>query len=91
MALSVMMNSSAAYLENPNAIVVPYFNGQKGNPAIFSTQYQADILAHEQMDGCKAIIQQNQQHVVKVNMPTNHTLVDIDTPKAYEELLQQEA
>ncbi len=80
-----------AYLENPDTIVVPFFRGQKGNPVIFSASYQSDILAHTQMDGCKEIIQQNMQHVVKVQMPTNHTLIDIDTPEAYEQLLKEGA
>jgi len=77
-----------AYQTNPKCIVVPFFEGKKGNPVIFSNYYREAILSHQAPEGCKGIIQANQKHIVKIDMPTNHILTDIDTPKDYEQLLE---
>jgi len=68
-------------------IVVPFYNGMKGNPVIFSASYRDDILGHLEMEGCKNIIQANRDHVYQVEMFNDHILKDVDTPEDYEELL----
>jgi molybdenum cofactor cytidylyltransferase len=74
---------SEALQSDPACIVLPFFRGQKGNPVIFSHQYKEAILAHQEMEGCKAIVQSNKQHVVKQEMPSDTILRDIDTPEDY--------
>lgn len=72
-----------AYQRHPQSMVVPFYEGKKGNPVIFSAHYRAAILAHKEMDGCKEIVQANRLHLVPLAMPTPHILVDVDTPEDY--------
>jgi molybdenum cofactor cytidylyltransferase len=75
---------SKACQTDPACIVLPFFQNQKGNPVIFSRYYREAILAHKQMEGCKAIVQQNKEHIFQQAMPTQATLIDIDTPEDYQ-------
>jgi len=68
---------------DPACIIVPFFQGAKGNPVIFSRHYKEAILAHPEMEGCKGIVQGNKEHLVKVDMPSDAILRDIDTPEDY--------
>ncbi|MFK7905892.1 MAG: NTP transferase domain-containing protein [Chitinophagales bacterium] len=66
-------------------IVIPTFEGKRGNPVIFSAHFREAILKHRDMNGCKGIVQENPEHVITVEMPNNQTLKDIDTPEDYKE------
>lgn len=74
------------YAHDPECIVVPIFEGQKGNPVIFSKAYRDVILSHEEMEGCRKIVKENREHVYKVVVSNNHILRDVDTPEDYEGL-----
>lgn len=74
------------YAHDPRCIVVPTFEGQKGNPVIFSNVYRDAILGHKEMEGCKQIVRESGVHVYKVAMSKNHILKDVDTPEDYEKL-----
>lgn len=73
----------AQRMSDPACIVMPVFDGQRGNPVIFSASYRAAILAHTEPEGCRAIVQAHREHVLLVKMATPHCLHDIDTPEAY--------
>ena len=72
---------------DPKSIVVPFYNGKKGNPVIFSAIHRDDILNHKEMEGCKEIVQLNKEHVYQVEMSHDHILQDVDTPEDYDRLL----
>lgn len=74
-------------MHDAKSIVVPFYKGVKGNPVIFSAAYQDAILAHQNMEGCKEIVQANQQHVYRIGMSNDHILRDVDTPEDYEGLV----
>ena len=78
-----------AVMAKSKYIAIPVFEGQWGNPVIFSVTYKDYILAHAGVMGCKAIIKQNPAQVLEVEMATEHVLRDIDTPEDYEKLFQQ--
>jgi len=73
-------------LSNPKTIGVPFYEGKKGNPVIFSSFYKNYILSHIPKDGCKEIVQMNPQHVLTIPMKSDHILRDIDTMADYENL-----
>lgn len=73
----------AAFQENTESIILPFYQGQKGNPVIFSDRYREAILAHGEPDGCKEIVMKNKEHLVKVDVATASILKDIDTPEDY--------
>ncbi len=64
-------------------IRVPVFQGQKGNPAFFSKHFKEAILAHKQPEGCRDLVQQHADKVVKVTVAHGRILSDIDTPEDY--------
>ena len=75
-----------AFPQNPASIVVPFYQNRKGNPVIFSAQYRTAILEHQEMEGCKAIVQKNKPHLIRVDMPSDAIVRDIDTPEDYGKL-----
>ena len=77
---------SEAVKTNKN-IVVPLFRGQRGNPVIVNSSYQASILAIAGEIGCRRVIKQNPDQVLTVEMETDHVVRDIDTMEDYERLL----
>jgi molybdenum cofactor cytidylyltransferase len=77
-----------AYAKNPSCILLPRFNGEKGNPVIFSSKYKSGILHHEDPEGCKGIIKQHPDQIVWVDMNNDAVLVDMDTPDDYNRLSQ---
>ena len=68
-------------------ICVPVFDNQKGNPVIFSSLYREAILHHQEMDGCKQIIQFNKGHISQVIMSTDHVIRDIDFYEDYNQVI----
>jgi molybdenum cofactor cytidylyltransferase len=74
------------YRKDKRAIVQPTYQGQRGNPTIFSKTYKDDILNLNHLDGCKPIVQAHQNHLYFVEMPTPSVLRDADTPEAYQML-----
>lgn len=77
------------YSKNPSCILLPRFNGEKGNPVIFSSIYKSEILHHEDPEGCKGIIKQHPDQIVWIDMNNDAVLVDMDTPDDYNRLSQK--
>ncbi len=73
--------------DDPDAIIMPQYNGQKGNPVIFSETYRSAILAHTDPEGCKSIVQANREHLVLVNLNTAAILEDMDYPEDYRRMV----
>ena len=72
-----------AFNAHENKIVLPFFEGRKGNPSIFPSQFRGDILQHKDPEGCRAIIQGNKSKIYKVEVSDPGVLMDIDTPQDY--------
>ena len=68
-------------------IVVPTFEGRRGNPGLFPVHYKPQLLDHHGLMGCKEIVQQNPDTVLEVAMATDHVLRDVDTMEAYQRLV----
>jgi molybdenum cofactor cytidylyltransferase len=64
-------------------VVVPTFDGQRGNPIIISESCRTDILAGTRNLGCRKFIEKNPELVCKVEMPGPGVLIDLDTPQEY--------
>ncbi len=74
------------YLKNKHCILAPFFEEKKGNPILFSHTYKNEILNHQEMEGCKAIVQSNKQHLMKIPFKQDAILRDMDTPEDYQRL-----
>ena len=82
----LIRNFERQYPKLEQSIVVPYYEGIKGNPVIFSSAYQSAILTHTAPEGCKELLEQHKKHVFRVNVGDGSILKDIDTPEDYNAL-----
>ncbi len=69
-------------------IIQPCVNGRPGNPIIFSHHFRTAILAHQQPEGCKEIVQQNKSVLISVSLDNPLIFNDIDTALDYEKVLE---
>lgn len=65
-------------------IVQPFFGEKKGNPIVFSAYYRAEILTHQEPEGCRSIVQKNKDFRHLIEMPSDAILKDIDDWETYE-------
>ena len=76
-----------AYVKNrikgKGLIVVPVFKRQRGNPVLFSIEFQNDILEHKKESGCKEVIMKNSDSVMEIEMDTENMILDVDTMEDY--------
>ena len=63
-------------------IIVPVFQGKRGNPVLFSEVFREKILTHKG-EGCREIVRQFPHFVKEVSMENDNLLRDIDTPEDY--------
>ena len=63
-------------------IIVPVFQGKRGNPVLFSEVFRDKILTHKG-EGCREIVKQFPHYVKEVSMENDNLLRDIDTPEDY--------
>ena len=62
------------------SILVPTYEGQRGNPILLDWQHRDAILAGERNLGCRRLIERRPEEVLAVPMVNNHVVVDLDTP-----------
>lgn len=67
----------------PTSIMVPVYQGQRGNPIVLDYAHRDTILAGRKNLGCKRLIENNPELVTVLEMPNDHVLIDLDTPEAY--------
>jgi molybdenum cofactor cytidylyltransferase len=65
------------------SILVPTYQGQRGNPIIFDYEHRQGILNGERNLGCKKLIEKNPEQVSSFEMNNDHVVIDLDTPEQY--------
>ena len=79
-----------AYVQNrikeKKLIVVPVFQGKRGNPVLFSSEFRNDILEHKKKSGCKEVIMKNSDSVMEIEMDTENMILDVDTMEDYQSI-----
>ena len=71
-------------MSDAKTIILPSYQGKKGNPVVFSLEHKQAILDHPQPEGCKEIVQTNKEHVVLTALNTPGILLDVDQREDYE-------
>ena len=61
-------------------ILIPYFQGERGNPVVFPPAIVAEIQAGGRNIGCRQFIDSNPQLTRRYEALTDHFTLDIDTP-----------
>ena len=68
-------------------VAVPFFKGERGNPIVISEACRQSILAGERNLGCRRFIENNPAQIVRVDMPDDAVLRDLDTPAEYQSFI----
>jgi molybdenum cofactor cytidylyltransferase len=77
---------AAAKAEN-KMIVVPFFEGERGNPVILDGSLRDSILGIVGDVGCKGVIKRYPEKVYAIEMENDHVVRDVDDAQAYERLV----
>jgi molybdenum cofactor cytidylyltransferase len=73
----------AAFDPDQGALVVmPTFEGKRGNPVLWSRRFFPDLMAIEGDVGARYLIGRYSEAVVEVPLEGKAALVDVDTPEA---------
>ncbi len=72
-----------AFSINDKGIVIPVFQGRRGNPVIFSVKYKNELLNLKGDIGGRDIVSRNPDDVLEVTVNCEGVLTDIDTPESY--------
>jgi molybdenum cofactor cytidylyltransferase len=79
-----------AFGTGKKGIILPVYNGQRGNPAILSRKYMEELLEIKGDIGGREIIQRHPEDVKEVKVNCKGVLQDIDTPEQYREATETE-
>jgi molybdenum cofactor cytidylyltransferase len=75
-----------AYLRHRGGIIVPTYEGRRGNPIVIAYAHREQILGGGRNLGCKRLIERHPELVTTVPMDTDHVVFDLDTPDDYARL-----
>ena len=78
----------ACHNKNPEHIVASSYRGVKGVPALFPKQYYQELLKLEGDKGAKAFLNNNTVDTLVITSKKQQTLMDVDTPEDYNNLLE---
>lgn len=74
---------------NPDAIVVPTFDGKRGHPILVSARFRNEILGLPDTVGLNVLLSQFASEVREIPVKTSGVLQDIDTPADYEKAVSE--
>lgn len=69
------------------SVIVPTYQGKRGNPIVLDFKHRQDILGNGRNLGCKRLLEKNPDIVTALEMDNDHTIVDLDTEDDYERVL----
>ena len=68
------------------SIIVPVFDGRRGNPVLWSAELFPAMAALSGDAGARQVVADNADRVVELDLGTPAVLVDVDTPEALAEI-----
>ena len=69
------------------SILIPVFNGQRGNPVAFSASYAAEVISGHVNPGCRKLIAEHPEEVFVHEAAHDRFTIDMDTPEDYAHIL----
>jgi molybdenum cofactor cytidylyltransferase len=70
--------------KNPQQIIVPVYNGKRGNPVIFPSLFRNDLLAIEGDTGGRVVMEKMKDRLKLVVFEDGTAGIDFDTEEEYE-------
>jgi len=75
-----------AFHPGEGEIVVPVYQGRRGNPVLFDRTYFEELLRLRGDAGGRSVMQRHPDKIVRVRTKSEAVVKDIDTPEEYEKL-----
>ncbi|WP_019530589.1 nucleotidyltransferase family protein [Dasania marina] len=75
-----------ASFSNTDQIIAPYYQGKRGNPVLWGSDYFAEIKQLSGDSGAKALLTRHANNMIKVPVDHQGIFADIDSPEAYAKL-----
>jgi molybdenum cofactor cytidylyltransferase len=72
--------------ECPRSVLVPTYQGRRGNPIVLAWRHRETILAGDRNLGCKRLLEKHPALVWPYPMDNDHCVFDLDTAEDYERL-----
>jgi molybdenum cofactor cytidylyltransferase len=72
--------SQMAGIASPSSILIPTFEGQRGNPVLWGRDHFASLTRLQGDVGARMIFQQLATHILQISWPDDSILRDFDTP-----------
>ncbi len=72
-----------SFYKSPKNIVLPIYNGKRGNPVLFSKDFFQTMLKIEGDQGARSIIKENPERITEVMILDSMENFDIDTEEDY--------
>jgi len=69
-------------------IVYPAYQGMRGHPPLISSRYVNEVLTWNKPGGMRAILEQYEDDALDVEVDDQGTLLDMDTPDDYQQMLK---
>ncbi|MCL4262631.1 MAG: putative selenium-dependent hydroxylase accessory protein YqeC [Anaerolineae bacterium] len=76
----------AAFWQGKGELIVPTFNGQRGNPVLIGRRYFAELLRLPAESAPRALLQAHPDALYLLPVDTDSVICDLDTPEEYERL-----
>jgi len=65
-------------------ILVPFYDGRRGHPVLFSANYRDEILTHYDDVGLRGLLQAHPDEVFELSVSSSAVLSDMDCPEDYQ-------
>ena len=72
-----------------HTILVPVYEGQRGNPVLLAARHLAQLAAGEPKLGCRKLIADHPREVFAYQAAHDRFVLDVDTPEDYEVLVRR--
>jgi molybdenum cofactor cytidylyltransferase len=71
------------------SILVPQYQGQRGNPVVFAYRRAPDVIAGRRNPGCRDLIADHPEDVLGYQAAHDRFVSDLDTPEDYARILSR--
>lgn len=86
---AILQRLMQAWQETARPIVVPFYNGQRGNPVLFARSLFGELLTVTGDQGGREILQRHPQEMAPVPIADADAAQDLDTWQEYQALLKR--
>ena len=83
-----IINTLIAAFENANqGIIIPYYKDRRGNPVTLARHMFHSLKSLSDDRGARALFDKFKESILKVPIPDNGILIDVDTMDDYKRLI----